>query len=148
MQRKDYNKSMLSNQYILYVSLLLCISTHLQAYSIWVCVHLTCLCVRCLRRASLRVCVARSAPLPFIRWRPQERDYVQRNKPAEVRGARQKKPHIIREGRTEGMGRGTGGRTEAGEQTEEVTNRMIRVLDCTCSCFSHLLLEVNYVSQL
>lgn len=64
-------------------------------------VYLTCLCVRCLRRDSLRVCAARSAPLPFIRWRPQERDYRERNKPAEVREARQKKPHIIREGRTE-----------------------------------------------
>lgn len=33
-------------------------------------VYLTCLCVRCLCRASLRVYVPRSAPLPFIRWRP------------------------------------------------------------------------------
>lgn len=80
------------------------------------CVYLTCMCVRCLRQASLRVCVARSEPLPFIRWRPRERDYGERNKPAEVRGAGQKKPHIIREGRTERMGGGRGGLTEAGDQ--------------------------------
>jgi len=59
-------------------------------------------------------------PLAFIRWRSQERDYGERNKPAEVRGRRQKKPHIIRGGRVEGMGGGRGRLTEATEQNDQL----------------------------
>ena len=117
--------------------------THLKAHSMCVCAYLTCLCVRCLRRASLKVCVARSAPVPFIRWRPQERDYRERNKPAEVRDTRQKKPHIIREGRAEGTGGGRGRVTEAGEQTE--VRFQTGLIEYKSSSYSQLLEVVSAV---
>jgi len=45
-----------------------CVRTHLQVNS--VCVYRTCLCVRCLQQASLKMCTTRSAPFLFICWRP------------------------------------------------------------------------------